>query len=57
MQNGLLCAKPGVRNESTPKRTSMPASSNRSVSSAGWLLWDKERQQTVSFIWCFCPLC
>lgn len=36
MQNGLLCAKPGVRSESILKRTSMPASSNRSVSNAGW---------------------
>lgn len=35
MQNGLLCAKPGVRNESILKRSRMPSSSNRSMSNAG----------------------
>ena len=34
MQKDLLCAKPGVRNESILKRTSMAASSHRSVSNA-----------------------
>lgn len=35
MQNGLLCAKLGVRHESVRKRANTPASSNRSVSNAG----------------------